>query len=407
VVKNQRNPERRPAARATHSPGWVIGRLAGAPIVLTPSWLLTAAILTAIFTPNISRSAPHLPGVAVSAVAFSFALILAISVFLHEVAHALVATRQGQTVTELAVTLWGGHTAFSNRARKPGQAALVAIVGPLTNLLLAGLFYLGLQIFPPGSIPALLCYAAFFSNTFVGLFNLLPGLPLDGGQILEAAVWRLSGWRTRGTIVAGWVGRVVAIGVALWYLVFPLLRGQTPNLTSALWMLMIAMFLWQGAGQAIVQAGRREQLIGLTARTLAMRTTALAPDATIADARAAAAQAATGAADFSAEGAGGPARTVLAVVNSHKEPVGWIEPEALMRVPEVAVARTPVSAVLVPFQEGSSVPISLSGLALLQHVDATSGGARVVPVVDSAGQLAGVLDIHEIAATVVAQRQGK
>lgn len=389
--------QRNQVKRSTHSPGWVIGRVAGAPIVLTPSWLLTAVILTAVFTPNVSRSAPQLGPIAVAAVAFSFALILGVSVFLHEVAHALVATRQGQKVTELAVTLWGGHTAFSNRARSPGQAALVAIVGPVTNLLLAALFFAGTLIFSPGTIPALLCYAAFFSNAFVGLFNLLPGLPLDGGQILEAGVWRFTGWRTRGTVVAGWAGRIVAIGVVLWYFLVPILRGVSINMTSALWMVMIALFLWQGAGQAITQAARREQLAGLTARSLAMRTTSLPQTATIADALAAAAEAPKG----------GDDRTVLAVVNSHKEPVGWIEPDALKRVPEAASARTPISAVLVPFQAGSGVPISLSGLALLQHVDATCAGARVVPVVNSAGQLAGVLDIHEIAAQVANLRQPK
>lgn len=348
-----------------------------------------------VFAPTVSRSAPHLATAGVVGVAFAFAVLLAFSVFLHELAHALMANRLGQQVTELAVTLWGGHTAFSNRANKPGQEALVAAVGPLTNLLLAGLFFAGYQMLAPGSIPALLCYAAFFSNMFVGLFNLLPGLPLDGGQILEALIWKLTGWRTRGTIIAGWAGRIVGLGVVTWYLIVPLLRGQGLAMTNAMWMLLIAMFLWQGAGQAIKAAARREQLSNFTARNLLIRTVGLPQDGTIAQARTVAADASLTQVD----------QTVLGVVNAHREPVGWLAPEALAKVPEPVAGRTPLTAALVPFAPGSAVPITLSGLELLQHVDATSGGARVVPVVDSAGQLAGVLDIHALASQLATLRQ--
>lgn len=401
----------------------MVGRLVGAPIIITPSWLLTALVITMVFAPTVSASAPQLGNIGVVGVAFAFAVLLALSVFLHEVAHALMASRLGQQVTELAVTLWGGHTAFSNRANKPGQEALVAVVGPLTNLLLAGIFFAVYQMLPFGTIPSLLSYAAFFSNMFVGLFNLLPGLPLDGGQILEALVWKLTGWRTRGTLVAGWAGRLVGLGVVAWYFVVPLLRGQQLVLTNAIWMLLIASFLWQGAGQAIKAAARRELISSFTARNLMMRTVALPQDATIAQARIAAVEAAkvqdVKVKAVKVQAAGMPATDepaaneviadggaanppVLAVVNSHKEPIGWLAPEALAQVPDNVAPRTPITAALVPFQAGSAVPITASGLQLLRHVDATSGGARVIPVVDSAGQLAGVLDIHALASQLAA-----
>lgn len=113
------------------SKGLVIGHLAGAPVILTPSWFMAALVLTFVFAPNVIRVQPNLPLAGVVGVAFGFALLLALSVFLHEAAHALVATRQGQKVHELAVTLWGGHTAFSNQLKGPGSAALVAIVDQL------------------------------------------------------------------------------------------------------------------------------------------------------------------------------------------------------------------------------------------------------------------------------------
>jgi len=376
------------------SRGLVIGHLAGAPVVLTPSWLLGALVLTVVFAPNVRRAAPNFGTAGVIGVAFGFALLLALSVFLHEAAHALVATRQGQKVHELAVTLWGGHTAFSNQLKGPGAAALVAIVGPITNLLLAGIFYAAYQLLPVGSLVALLCYAAFFSNAFVGLFNLLPGLPLDGGQILEAIVWGATGWRTRGTIVAGWFGRIVAVGVILWALVWPLIQGRSINLTSALWLFMIATFLWHGSGQSIGFAKRNERISGYSARSLLTPTISLPVGASAADASLALAHATDRAA-------------IPALVSEQGQPIGWVDAEALARVPEFAAARTPVTTTLVPFPEKSAVPITLAGLPLLSHLDATSGGARLVPVVDDAGRLAGVIDIGQLATELARLRAAR
>jgi Zn-dependent protease len=374
------------------SSGLVIGKIVGAPIVLTPSWFIAALVLTAVFAPNVTRVAPYLALPGVIGVAFGFAVLLAVSVFLHETAHALVAAAQGQKVTELAVTLWGGHTAFSNQAKGPAAAAAVAVVGPITNLALAGLFFGFYQITPHGSIWALLCYAAFFSNGFVGLFNLLPGLPLDGGQILESIVWGVTGWRTRGTLVAGWFGRIVAIGVVAWAIAWPLIQGQSPNLTSALWMVMIAAFLWQGAGQAITLAKRREEISTLSARTISARIFPLLISSTVAEAQDAAAS-------HSGE--------MLVVVDEAAKPVGWINMEALGAVAGRIARRTPVASVLVPFAQGSEVPVNIAGLAFLTHIDATSSGARIVPVIDDDGALVGAIDINELATELKARRAKK
>ncbi|MCL1801664.1 MAG: site-2 protease family protein, partial [Promicromonosporaceae bacterium] len=266
----------------------------------------------------------------------------------------------------------------------------------VTNLLLAGIFYAGYQLLAPGSIPALLCFAAFFSNGFVGLFNLLPGLPLDGGQILESAVWAATGWRTRGTVAAGWVGRVVAVGVVAWALFWPLIQGYAVNLTTALWMFLIAAFLWQGAGQAIAMAARRERIGRFDARTLAIQTTSLPLDATISQARLIGAE-------TSQSGAAPP---MIAVIDNAGQPVGWVNPTAVVDVPAALADRTPITAALVPFATGSGVPVGLSGLPLLTHIDATSSGARIVPVIDDDGGLTGVIDIRELAVALAAERTG-
>jgi len=89
---------------------------------------------------------------------------------------------------------------------------------------------------------------------------------------------------------------------------------------------------------------------------------------------------------------------IPALVNVQGQPVGWIDTDALRQVPSQIAGRTPLTAVLVPFAPGSAVPIGLSGLPLLSHIDATSGGARLVPVVDEEGRLAGALNIGQLAA---------
>ena len=227
-------PASTPAPAPERSKGIVIGRVAGAPVIVTRSWFLAAIVLTILFLPTVQGLAPHL-GAGAYLVAFVFVLLLFGSVFLHEAAHALVARARGQNVTELAITIWGGHTAYTGGLGRPLDGFLVAVVGPLTNLVLAGGFWVAFQASPVMNVPTLLLWAGAVSNAFVGVFNLLPGLPLDGGQILESLVWAVTGKRNRGTIAAGWVGRVVAVGVLLWALVVPLVVGARPDITTVLW----------------------------------------------------------------------------------------------------------------------------------------------------------------------------
>ncbi|MBN9327568.1 MAG: site-2 protease family protein, partial [Cellulomonas sp.] len=213
--------------RPPRQPGWVIGHVAGAPVVLAPSSLLAVVVLTAAYAPAV-RSATRL-GAGAYLVAAVFVVLLFASVLAHELAHGIVAKRRGQQPTAFVLTLWGGHTSFVGGSASPATSALVAVVGPLANLLLAGAFA-GLRVVAPsGSLAEYLAWAGALSNGFVGVFNLLPGLPLDGGRLLEAAVWAGTRDRSRGTEVAGWVGRAVAAGLVLLVVVLPLSQGLPPS----------------------------------------------------------------------------------------------------------------------------------------------------------------------------------
>lgn len=384
-------PASTPAPAPERSKGFVIGRVAGAPVIVTRSWFLAAIVLTLLFLPNVQARAPQL-GAGAYLVAFVFVLLLFASVLLHEVAHALVARARGQKVTELAITIWGGHTAYTGGLGRPLDGFLVAVVGPLTNLALAAGFWFAFQASPVMTVPALLLWAGAFSNAFVGLFNLLPGLPLDGGQILESLVWAVTGKRNRGTIAAGWVGRVVAVGVLLWALVVPLVLGTRPDITTVLWSALIGAFLWAGAGAAITNGRRREAVAALSAAGLAVPALTVSLGATLAEALSARTAAVAG-------GMPDAAAHRLVVVGQGGVPIAVLDDDAVAAVPPAAQHTTQVDAVAVPFVRGSEVDPRMSGTDLLNHLAARSGGARLVPVVEQ-GRVTGVLDLADVARAV-------
>jgi Zn-dependent protease len=381
-------PVRRKAAKpkrdreprlAPQSKGLVVGRLAGAPIVITPSWLLAAVVLTSVFALYV-RPRVNAPLWGVTAIGFGFTVLLFISVFCHEAAHAVMAKRRGHAVRELAVTLWGGHTEYTGRAAAPGDIILVSAVGPLVSLVIAGLFAAGLALVPDGSVASLLFGAALYSNVFVGVFNLLPGLPLDGGQILEAAVWKATGWRARGTQVAGWTGRILAIIVVAASIAWAVVHRGTLNYTVVLWGAFVALFLWTGAGAAI-NSGRLRQTVGtISARTLATRAVVVPSGMSMSDAATAS--------------AGVPAAVV--VIDDAGRPLGWVDGEAAASIDTRDMRKTAVDAAIVAFPAGSEVDVALAGTALLDHLVATAGESTIVPVLD-AGRVVGVLDVATVA----------
>ena len=238
--------------------GLVVGRVRGVPIILAPSWFVVALIVVALFGPTVRTSLPDLPQAAAYVVALAYALLLLVSVLLHEAAHAVAARRFGMPVTRVVADLWGGHTAFGADARTPAGSAAVSVVGPLTNLAIAAAAY-PLQHSVPYGVAHLLLTALMLTNGFVGLFNLLPGLPLDGGRLVEAGVWAVSRSRHLGTVVAGWCGRVVAVLVLAWGVLLPLVQGGSPSLSGVIWSAMIAALLWQGASGANAAGGVRRR----------------------------------------------------------------------------------------------------------------------------------------------------
>lgn len=366
--------------------GWVVGRAAGAPVVVSPGWLLAAAVLTYLFAPTV-RSLVVVSDAGSYAVAAVFVLLLLASVFLHELAHALVARRVGVPVQELAVTLLGGHTRMGAAAPSPASSALVAVAGPVVNLALGALAWLLAGPTSVGSVAWLVLSAAALANVFVGAFNLVPGLPLDGGRVLEALVWRVTGDRLRGTAVAGGVGRLVAVGLLAWVLIRPLVLGVQVSLISVVWAALVGAFLWTGADQA-VRAARAERTVeALTVAALMLPAVGVPARGTVLDLDTALAHA--------PPGQQGPTTHAL-LQGPDGAVVGVVDSAAAAAVPAPLRATTPLSAVATPLPQGAVVPAELHGRRAVEVVAAVARLTPVLAVVDG-GRPVGVLRSTDVA----------
>ncbi|HWS58717.1 MAG TPA: site-2 protease family protein [Actinotalea sp.] len=365
-------------ARADDGPGrtrgWVIGRAAGAPVVVSPGWLVAAVVFTVALAPVGRLVAPQSGAVGAYALAAAATLLLFGSTFLHELAHAVVARRRGMTVHQIALTLLGGHTELGGAAGTPSTSALVAVVGPATNLVLAGLAALAWQLLPTGGTLAWLALAAAAANAFVGVLNLLPGLPLDGGRVLEAALWSLTGRRSTGTTAAGWTGRAIAVGVLAWALLPQIGAPGGPDLGRALWGSLIGAFVWSGATQSLRAARSQEALERLSLRTLTVPAVAL--------------PAADRVSDLDALGDPCPAVVLL---GPDGVPAGYVDPAAARAVPTAHRAATPLGAVAVPLPTGSTVAGDLTGSAAVDAVAQVAARTPVMVVLDDRGEVLGLL----------------
>ena len=238
--------------------GFTLVRVAGIPIRFQYSWFLVTAVIVVIFGPQVSRIFPEI-GLGAYAVALGYALLLMVSVLAHELAHALSAKVFGWPSTEIELNLWGGHTQFIAHDATPGKSLAVSLAGPASNLVIAGVGWYLIQTLEPSGVTGLLADVTVLVNFLVGLFNLLPGNPLDGGRLVESVVWQITGDQDRGMLAAGWAGRLVVglvVGFVMWQV---LVAGPNTNLVLVVVATMICFFLWQGAGESIRIARTRLQ----------------------------------------------------------------------------------------------------------------------------------------------------
>ncbi|TYK45279.1 site-2 protease family protein [Actinomadura decatromicini] len=278
--EGQQGPDRGPAAR----PGLLMGRPFGVPVYVSPSWFLVAVLVTVMFEGQVhdvvERPLSYL-------VAFAYALLLYGSVFVHELSHAVTARAFRLPVRSVTLHVLGGETSIEREAPTPGREFLIAFAGPLVNLVLAGAGLLAHALLPLPDVAVLLVDALTFANLLVGVFNLLPGLPLDGGRLVRAAVWKATGRSRTGAIIAGWVGRGVAIATLVGgALLATYGTGADGGIgwLALLWSALVASFIWVGATQSIRAEYVRDRIPLLSARRLARRATLVTADTPLAEA---------------------------------------------------------------------------------------------------------------------------
>lgn len=260
----------------------------GVPVLLAPSWWIGSLIVTVLYAPLVGRLLPGAGGWAAIGLAATFAVLLGGSVLLHELGHCVVALRLGIPVHRVRLFLLGGLSEMARTPRKPAQEGWIAAAGPAVSLVLAGLFGAALLIVPPGGAVWLLTVECAVANLAVAVFNLLPGLPLDGGRILRAGVWATTGRRLLGTRAAVVGGGAVAAVLVVWAL-FGLVQGSPDEWLRLGVCLLTAWFVVSGASAELAAARRHEWPDGLSVGDVLRPVLQLPAESPVADALMAAA----------------------------------------------------------------------------------------------------------------------
>ncbi|MBT9313426.1 site-2 protease family protein [Leptothoe kymatousa] len=222
--------------------GWRVGAIFGIPLFIDTSWFFIVLLMTFAYGSDLLGDG--FPFLLSAVVGLVMALLLFGSVLLHELGHSLVAQRQGIQVNSITLFLFGGIASIDKESKTPGQAFQVAIAGPLVSFFLFLLLSVIAQVLPAQPIAALMLGRIADINLVLTLFNLIPGLPLDGGQVLKAAVWKLTGSRAQGVRWAARVGQLLG-WTAITIGIYTYLSTQQ---FQFLWLSLLGWFAIRNAG---------------------------------------------------------------------------------------------------------------------------------------------------------------
>ncbi len=251
----------------TRSEGIKLGRVFGIPIYLNPSWFVVFLLVTwSLAVGYFPASHPDWATEAHWGLAATSALLLFVSVLIHELAHSLVALRHGLPIASITLYVFGGVARITEEPRQAGVEAQVAVAGPAASLGLAAAFALASRLPLPAPVLAIAGYLAIV-NLLLAVFNMLPGFPLDGGRLLRAHLWQRWGSLTRATRAASRAGQALAY-------VFMAAGGLTlllGGLVAGLWWLMIGWFLDNAARSGYQHVLVRQALEDVTVGQLMIR----------------------------------------------------------------------------------------------------------------------------------------
>ena len=239
-----------------------IFRIAGIDIEVNVSWLVILVLLTvslALFW--FPQTLKGQTATVYWALGFIASLLLFVSVLLHELAHSLVARARGLSVSSITLFIFGGVSNLQQEPQSPGMEFQIAVVGPVTSLVIGAASYYAAR-FVGASQPLVAATLGYLgiANILLGIFNLIPGFPLDGGRVLRSIIWGVTGSLQRATRWAARAGQLVAYlfilgGVWLFF---------SGDFVDGIWIGFIGWFLLQAAISANSQVALEAVLKGVT-----------------------------------------------------------------------------------------------------------------------------------------------
>lgn len=343
----------------------------GVDVALHFSWIVIFALVTwSLATAYFPFALPGASEVEAWLLGAIAAILLFVSVLLHELAHSFVAKARGLDVHSITLFIFGGVSNLAGEAKKPSTEFQIAIVGPLASFAIAGLA-LGVTL-ATESVPALAATASYLAliNGLLGVFNLVPGFPLDGGRVLRSIVWSATGNLRRATEVAAGAGQVVAWLLMLW----GFWRIFGGDVFGGLWTAAIGWFLQNAAQSSLAQTVMETHLRRLRIRDV------MRPDVT-------AAEPATSVTELIERFVLPGARRAVPIAEDGRA-VGIVTLSDIRDVPDDQRSTTPVSAIMT----GQDALVTVTpDSALRAAVDALGeGDYEQLPVVED-GRLVGLL----------------
>jgi Zn-dependent protease/predicted transcriptional regulator len=348
-----------------------LGKILGIPIGVNYSWFLIFFLVTYSLVMSLDDLYPRWSTVERWGVSLTSSALLFASVVAHELSHSLLALGKGIPVKGITLFLFGGVSQISREATSPGAEFLIAVVGPLSSILL-GLLFWGLHyLVEPFSVHlAVMTQLLFGANVLLGVFNMIPGYPMDGGRVFRAAIWTVSGSYSAATRIATITGQMVALGfVALGGFV---ILGE--EYLPGAWLALIGWFLWNAASVSFRQFRQHQRLEGYVSRDLmSIDCPEVSPETSLGEVP---------------EGRTSKYGWECLVVGEDGRVRGLINHQAIKRVGKRARDTTRVLQVMTPLEEMETVRPEEDAHRAMDVLN--EGNAGLVPVVDG-GEVIGVV----------------
>jgi Zn-dependent protease/CBS domain-containing protein len=364
-----------------------LGRVFGIPLRLHYTWFIIFALVTISLVLNPLVEPPYPPIAQRIILGILTSLLFFASIIIHELAHSILAVRNNTPVKEITLFVFGGVSQITKEATHPRAELSIAIVGPLTSLALAGIFY-GLHVLLASvnqSLAASLTQWLAWMNVLLAGFNLIPGFPLDGGRIFRALVWHRTHDYQRATHIATKVARGIAYAFIVGGIVLIFFLQQWFN---GMWLIFIGWFLNDAARASYQQVLLRDALTGITTRQVTDYASPLIP----------------------------PHMNLTDLVEQYVLPTGrscflisWgaelegmVTLQQIKRVPRTRWATTTVQDVMTPANKLKVAYADQDLLGVLQEMNGET--ANHIPVME-AGKVIGIINREDIARLIRARAE--